>query len=388
MKIRLKLLGTTALAAAALVLGAPTASADKNSSLEKRVMALEKAGGMSVSRAKKTMKLVVNGHINRAITFADNGTTSGFSHITQNFSQTRVRWIGTGKINDDLSVMTYIELGNASAATQAIGAADNNAVAALGERFLEFRVTSKSLGKIYMGQGAGGTDGTSESDLSGTGILSLNGAGTLVGGGESFQVAGAAAGGTVAQSFNSLDGDGRRDRIRYDSPKFSGFQITASHANSDVGSVALRYGGKLGGVSVKAAIAYTDLSSAGGNEITNGSVAILLPMGVSFAIGAGTQDNDRFGGHDDDVEWRYAKIGYKFKGWGSGETRLFIDYSDNEHANAANDDSEYWGMGVVQVVEPLGAELYAGYRNFTLDRQDAADPDDVDVVVAGMRFSF
>jgi hypothetical protein len=342
---------------------------------------------MYVSRTKKTMKLVVSGHVNRAITFADNGTTSGVSHVTNNFSQSRVRWIGTGKINDDLSIMTHIEMGNGSSSSLDVDAPDSSDDA-LSERFLEFQVTSKSLGKLYMGQGASGSDGTSEADLSGTGLISLNGLGRILGTGNAFQVNGAAAGGTLSQNFTNLDGLSRRDRIRYDSPKFSGFQITASHGNADSGGIALRYGGKIGGVSVKASVAYSDRSSDGGNEITNGSASILLPMGISLTIGAAAQDNDRFGGHDDDVEWRYGKLGYKFSGMASGETRLFIDYSDNEHANAANDDSEFWGIGVVQVIEPLGAELYASYREFSLDREILADPDDITVFAMGARFKF
>jgi hypothetical protein len=113
-----KLLSSTALAAAALVMAAPSASAQ--SSLEARVKALEKAGGgQTVTRSKKTMKLVVSGHINRLIQFVDDGTSSGFKHVTSIESRSRVRWVGTGKINDDLKITTYIELGNRSASSTA-----------------------------------------------------------------------------------------------------------------------------------------------------------------------------------------------------------------------------------------------------------------------------
>ncbi len=228
MQTRVKLLGSTALAAAALVLGAPMASADKHSSLEKRVKALEKAGGQSVTRSKKTMKLVVSGHVNRAIVYADNGTDSGIMHVTSNFSRTRVRWIGTGKINDDLSVEIDIELGSSSAISnqQAINEDDDDR-SALDERHIEFQITSKTLGKIYMGQGITGSESTSEVDLSGTGVISLNGSHELIGGAQTFQRNGAGIGRTVNAAFNGMDGLGRRDRIRYDTPKFAGFQITA-----------------------------------------------------------------------------------------------------------------------------------------------------------------
>ena len=53
MKSSVKLLSSTALAAAAMVMAVPTASADKHSSLEKRVKALEKAVGSPSHAARK-----------------------------------------------------------------------------------------------------------------------------------------------------------------------------------------------------------------------------------------------------------------------------------------------------------------------------------------------
>ncbi len=390
MQTRVKLLGSTALAAAAMVMGAPAAFADAHASLEKRVKALEKAGGgQTVTRSKKTMNLVVSGHVNRAINFVDNGTTSGVQHVTSNFSRTRVRWIGTGKISDDLSVKTHIELGSSSAISTEQDLADNGDAntSALDERHIEFQITSKSLGKVYIGQGITGSESTSEVDLSGTGLVSLNGAHELAADAERFQTAGV-AGVTLGAVFNSFDGAGRRDRIRYDTPKFAGFQVTTSHHNADTWDVALRYGGSWGGVKVKAAIAYADDSSRNGEERVNGSASVLLPFGLSFTVGAAQVDEDRFNGVTDDAEWRYAKIGYKFKALEMGQTRLYVDWNYNEDVRAAGDEATSIGVGVVQILEPLGAELYLSYTNFELEIQNTTDPDDIDVFVAGARFKF
>lgn len=394
MKSPVKLLSSTALAAAAMVMAAPTASADGHKSLEKRVKALEKAGGQSVTRSKKSMKLVVSGHVNRAIAFTDNGTTSGFTHVTSNFSRTRVRWIGTGKINDDLSVKTHIELGNQSSIGTAQDLGDNgddgvNGAGVLDERHIEFQITSKSLGKVYVGQGISGSESTSEIDLSGTGVISLNGFQELIGGGETWQRNNAGAGfGTVGGVFDNMDGLGRRDRIRYDTPKFAGFQVTTSHGNGDAWDVALRYSGSIGGVKLKGAVAYADQSTLNGRETVNGSLSVLFPFGLSLTVGAADRDDDRFNSVQDGEEWRYAKIGYRFKGLEIGETRLFADWSYNEDVRATGDESTAWAFGVVQILEPLGAELYLGYANFSLDVLNAADPDDVDRVAAGARFKF
>ncbi len=390
-----KLLSSTALAAAAMVMAVPTAYADAHASLEKRVKALEKAGGgQTVTRSKKTMKLVVSGHINRLIQFVDNGTTSGFEHTTSIESRSRVRWVGTGKINDDLSIQTYIELGNRSSSSTAQDLdtnGDNNGNAnqdPLDERHIDMILTSKSLGKLWVGQGRTGSESTSEVDLSGTGLLSLNADEFLVAAGEDFQRNGAAVGRSIGQVQNNLDGHGRRDRIRYDTPKFAGFQITTSHENADGWSTALRYGGSFGGVKVKAAIAYSDDSTRTGRETVNGSASILLPFGLSFTVAAGTQDDDRFNGVRDNAEMRYAKIGYKFKALEVGQTRLFVSYGEFEDITGANEESETFAFGVIQIVEPLGIELQAGYANFSLDLPNAADPDDIDVVTIGARVKF
>jgi hypothetical protein len=389
MQSRVKLLGSTALAAAALVMGPATASADQ--ALEKRIKALEKAGGMYVTKSKKTMKLVVNGHVNRAIVLTDNGTASGFTHVTSNFSRTRVRWIGTGKISDDMSVKTNIELGHQSsiATNQDLGDnGDVNGVAALDERHVEFQITSKSLGKIYMGQGISGSESIAESDLSGTGIVSLNGNGELIGGGETFQSsAGAASGhGTVGANFNNFDGLGRRDRIRYDTPKFGGFQVTMSHANQDSRDIALRYGGSMGGTKVKAAVGVFENETNGSGGIA-GSISVLMPMGVSFTFGASDSSDDD-GGNGDSATWRYAKVGYKFKGMGSGQTRLYAEYKKTEDVKTLNSEGSYWGGGSVQIMEPLGAELYGSFTTYSAEAAGLADPEDITQLVAGARFKF
>jgi predicted porin len=249
-------------------------------------------------------------------------------------------------------------------------------------------LTSKSLGKLWVGQGRTGSESTSEVDLSGTGLLSLNADEFLVAAGEDFQRNGFAVGRSIGQVQNNLDGHGRRDRIRYDTPKFAGFQITTSHENDDGWSTALRYGGSFGGVKVKAAIAYSDDSSRSGRETVNGSASILLPMGLSFTVAGGKQDDDRFNSVRDNAEMRYAKIGYKFKGLEMGQTRLFVSYGEFEDIGGLNEESQTFAFGVIQILEPLGIELQAGYANFSLEQPNVADPDDIDVVTIGARVKF
>jgi predicted porin len=216
--------------------------------------------------------------------------------------------------------------------------------------------------------------------------------GIVASGAEIFQSGGADTaggnGGTVSSNFNSFDGNSRQSRIRYDTPKFGGLQVSIGHSNTDEWGVALRYAAKIGGMSVKAAIAHTDQThtSTTGTTFNHGSVSVLFPQGISLAFGAADQDTES-GTFLDDEQWRYAKIGYKFKGSNTGETRLFAEISQNDDATAAGNEAEYIGFGIVQIVEPIGAEVFASYRQFSLDTT-GTDPDDITSILGGIRFAF
>ena len=85
---------------------------------------------------------------------------------------------------------------------------------------------------------------------------------------------------------------------------------------------------------------------------------------------------------------KHSSLEKRVKALEMGQTRLFVDYSYNEDVRATGDEATSWGFGVVQILEPLGAELYLGHANFALDVLNAADPDDVDRIAAGARFKF
>lgn len=266
----------------------PTVAQNLNG-LEKRVKALETAGGgQAVTRRKKSMSLTVSGHVNRAVQLRDNGSESGVLHVTNNLSRTRVRWIGEGRINDDLTAGTVIELGNQSAISSRQDLSDNadaDGAVALDERRIEFTIASKARGKLWVGQGDTASEDTAGADLSGTGIATLTGDPFLLAGSEAFQVNGAALGRTVGNAFSIFGGAGRRDRIRYDTPKFTGFILAVSHHNDDGWDAGLHYGATLGGVKLAAGLGYADDESRSFNKTFVGSLSVLLPMGLSLSVG-------------------------------------------------------------------------------------------------------
>ena len=231
MQFRVKLLSSTALAAVA-ALAASSVSAQDIGALEKRVQALEKSGGgQYVARSKKTMNLVVSGHVNQMMQYRDNGQSSGTIFSGNISSETRFRFVGTGKVTDDIAATTMIELGENSSNTQTLdSAALTNDQAAFNVRQMEIKLASKSLGAFTIGDSSLATDGyQGYGDMSGTTTIQ-NTFDELLAGAENFKNSATGANvTTLGGAFSGLDA-GRTDHIQYDTPRFAGFQAQASLA--------------------------------------------------------------------------------------------------------------------------------------------------------------
>jgi hypothetical protein len=389
MQLRVKLLSSTALAAAALI-SASAASAQDMGSLEKRVEALEKAGGgQYVARSKKTVNLVISGHVNQMVQMVDDGNTSGIVISGNNQSQTRFRFIGTGKISDDLSARTRIEVGNTSNNGATVeSATSGNSQGAFSIRQMDIQLSSKSIGAFTIGASSLETDGFHVAgDLSGMNIIQDSGDEFILQG-QTFRnsAGGGSAGITLGQAFNNLDA-GRTDHIGYASPRFAGFQLKGDVTGEDGYNIGLKYGGDFGGVKVAGGIAYDVVDAAAPSNTVNGSVGVLLPFGLNFFLSGA--DRDAGGGVNTNIDESriYGRIGYMFNATELGQTRLGLAYGKHYDRAVNGDEATRWSLAVVQVVEPLGAEVYLGYHNFSFDRTGLS-VDDVNIVSAGMRISF
>jgi hypothetical protein len=391
MTSRVSLLSSTAIAAAALVFAGAPSSAASLDALEKRVKALEKSGaGKSVSRAKSTMKFKISGQINRAVQIADNGLNSEIRHVTNTNSQNKLRFSGTGKLTDDLKIQAYAEIGNndSGSSAQSVSDTDVGANSAFGAtRYMELRISSKSMGKLYLGHGGDATDGIiAGGNLSGLGVAMSGGADEdLQFADEDFVTSTGAAVGRVDAFNDEFDGT-RQDRIRYDTPSFGGFKVSVSHANDDKIAYGLKYGGNFNGVKVKANIGLDQNEANADRDVTKGSIGVLLPMGLNFQFAAGEKDLNTVGRSDPTM--KYYRVGYRFKNADMGETRIGVSLHDNDDQAANGDSFQSLNFAVVQVIEPLGAELYGAYSNVSLERTATANIEDIDIVTVGLRVNF
>ncbi|MEE8464919.1 MAG: porin, partial [Dehalococcoidia bacterium] len=188
-----------------------------------------------VSSGQKKFSLTVSGHVNRVIMFADNGNNSEVFYADNTNASTRWRFIGKGKINEDVSIGSRIEVelqSNPSASVSiddVAGLGDSTSTNTFGERYADVSITSKSMGSVYLGQGDPFSNGIAEYDVSGTSAIAYS-LWHALGGGMVFRnsATNASAGFTMGSRWNNMDGQSRTDRIRYNTPSFAGFSAGIS----------------------------------------------------------------------------------------------------------------------------------------------------------------
>ena len=208
--------------------------------------------------------------------------------------------------------------------------------------------------------------------------------------------------------------------IRYDSPTFGGFSVSASWGQDDFWDVAARYAGEHGGFKVAIAGAYFESTDAGGlpnnsapgtEHFQVGAYVQHIDSGV-FLYGAwGDYNNDTIvllGDGEDliglksrnaEAETWYVKAGLRQR-WNSlGHTVLYGEYMDGENTTdfkgtltakgAAEFDGakagdtvgatlntgnlELWGVGIVQEIDAAAMSMWLSYRNIDADQGEIGD---------------
>ncbi len=343
-----------------------------------------------VSSGSDRFSLTLSGQVNRGVLYVDDGNQSEIIHVDNDNASTRFRLIGSGSVNEEITIGSQIEVQFESQSTAdiKIDDPDGGTTNSFTERKLELYFDHTRFGRLWLGQGDTASNGTSEVDLSGTAVIAYSGIADMAGGIE-FQDAGA-AGPAINEVFSNFDGLSRDDRLRYDTPKLGGLQLSASHADSRKADVALRFSGDIGGgLKLAAAVAYAvngDVDSQ-----INGSISLRHDSGFNVAGAAGVQDLQVGATNParDPFFW-YAKLGYVWSG-GIGDTAFAIDYTQADEVQddlaATGDEFRAYGAFVVQKIDRVGTDLYLGVRNHELDRV-GSNYDDVLAVLAGALVKF
>ncbi|MCI5120973.1 MAG: porin, partial [Candidatus Electrothrix sp. AUS4] len=319
-------------------------------------------------------------------------------HVDNTHSESRVGLKGSVKASENLTIGGNAEVQWQANPSEQVSMANESISAELIERAMEVYFDFSNIGKISIGTGKMASEETSEVDLSGTALAGNSGMADA-GGGFAFYDNNPAelAEGEEAESitikdvFDQMDGLSKKDRVRYDTPKFAGFSLGVSSGEKEMADAALRYSGEFsGGTKLAAAVAYSDPGNGKDYTQINGSASLLLGFGLNFTVAGGTRDLDNMPANGDDPTFMYGKIGYKANIFPAGSTACSVDYGvfENIKNQDTEEESTAFGVQVVQNFSDYNTELFAAYRNFELEDNTGSDYEAITLAMAGARIKF
>ena len=382
---------TTRLSAAALLAAAPAAlhaqgqpEGAVNETLGNEVID-ETAPAVGPS-----FSLDVSGQVDIGLMLTEDGDRTDLFVVDNDSSSTRLTIVGTSEWQSGAELgfrlQGELQLNGSNVVSQ--DDKDDVPEPLINDRIWEVFAGSPRFGLLAIGQGSTASDGVSEIDLSGTGVVGYSSTADL-GAGLRLRSDGALTDTPLGSAFSNFDGLGREARIRYDTPEFGGATLAFSVTDQDSHDVALTFERGLGegsanAVTLAGGIAWSE--SEDDIELINGSLSILHDRtGLNVTIAAARRE-----GVDgaSDPELGYIKLGWRSDDLvGLGGTAFSIDYARNDDVGADGSEGDAVGVQAVQTVDRLNMELFAGYRRFDVDRADA-DFEDVDVFTLGGRYQF
>jgi hypothetical protein len=217
-------------------------------------------------------------------------------------------------------------------------------------------------------------------------------------------------GGGYCSSFGGAWGDCDgfpNNSVRYDSPTFGGFSVSASWGEDDVWALTGRYAGEWGDFKVAGAASYADSSDEKYNGGFFTATTAPAPADIGAAVNPGVEQqyfqaalyaehvptglfgyaaygHDDFDGLDGQSETWYGKVGIRQRWNPLGHTVLYGEYlnargdgafsqSAGEDIGATHDRTELWGGGIVQEVDAAAMSIWIKYRHLDYDDNNTED---------------
>ena len=339
-----------------------------------------------VTSSQEQVKLSIYGMVNRAVNVVDDGKSTDAYFVDNDNSESRVGFLGTAQINDDLTVGSKIELTIAPDKAGNVNQNDTEAGDVFDQRWAAVAAESKRYGKLSLGKGYTASYGTASRDLSKTNVISYVTVADTAGGmlfrQEDTDVLTDLS---IAEAFQSFDGLNRRSRVRYDTPTYNGFQLSTSLLTEQRYDGALWWGGQGNGFRAIGAASIADPKIDDADLQYTGSFSVLHEnTGLNLTLSAGLLEQDT----QSDKENYYAKLGWLKRFFPFGETAFSLDYTKTEHQPTENDDGYSFGLAAVQHFEKYGSEIFFLYRDYSLDRDLEPEVNDINVISLGSRIKF
>jgi hypothetical protein len=359
---------------------------------------VDKIAVKNVSSGNSSSSLAVSGWMNRGLLLLDDGVDNN-SYFVDGILPSRFRLKAKANGSNGWQIGSNMEWHYRSNSSYLIDQYDQDSGTtdgALKERVLEIYFQNPSLGKLSLGQGATASNGISERDLSGTFVAGYSDSRFLAGGMRFSQSSGLLTDSDVSNprvrhTLSNMDGLSLRDRIRYDTPYFSGFKLSIGASQGDAYDASLAYAADFGAYKLAAALGGSTaaINYLGGSskDFTQyaGSASILFDKGLNFTIAGGLQDTDI--ANREDPTFIYSKLGYQAQLWQTGKSNVSVDYHATNDLSQDGDEGRSFGLQAVQNLDEWGTELYFSLRQYQYD-QTGVEYDDIIGTLVGARVKF
>jgi hypothetical protein len=225
-------------------------------------------------------------------------------------------------------------------------------------RHAEGSLEVDGFGRFWFGQGSSASDGSAEKDLSGTTVIAYSSIADTAGG-QFFAFDGerGLSGVTIGSAFSNLDGQSRKLRLRYDTPRSNGLGVAGSVGYDalsgddpedlywDVAASFAR-NEKQEDFSYAAGAAFS--RSATEDNRFSGSFSVFHQRSkVSLTLAGGYEDRNA---DSRAPAYGYVKLGYAPELTSLGPTAFSIDFYRGQDFSANGSDSRSYGFAAVQTI--------------------------------------
>lgn len=343
------------------------------SDLEARIADLE---ATTARKGNTKVTLNVYGQLSEGLFFWDADDESDQFVQSNSAAPSYVGFRGEGKITPTTTAGFILEIGTGGY-EYGVGLGLNTHE--IYTRTAALYIESKDLGKLTLGQYSQATDGIAEISVANVAVaapmLSLR----------------PIVGPEIGEVADLFDGT-RANLVRYDTPVFGGFWVSASWTagadDADSFDIALRYAGEFSGFRLAAGVGYRDglvipgvgiLGVTDQVTVISGSASLMhVPSGLFANVAAGQLEVDGF---DGDLTGYHGQAGLEQKFFSVGKTTIFAELM-NAQIDGVDDELDLWGGGIVQAFDAAAFELFFNARQIEVGDDDAL------VGMAGGRIKF
>ena len=325
--------------------------------MERKLIAAAVSSALALPMAAQAVEFAVSGHVNRAVIVVnqdDNAKDGDLQHVDSNASQSRVRFKGSGELDNGLTAGVNMELAVLSGQT---GGNDNDT----NTRHLAVDL-SGAFGKLTLGHTSEAADGMAHADGA------FNG-GSWLGG-----VTNWCSYASMGPACPTNDGT-RTEILKYDTPALGPAKVALSTADNERWSTQLKVAGSAGDAGYDFRIGYIgefDKSETekDGDVLTT-SAAVNFGQGTSLGV---AWSRDDMPGASNEHEYTYLSVDQSY---GDGSVGAYW-----KQGETGADEGTLWGIGWGHAIGG-GATAYAGFRHIEADGEK-----DLNLYLAGMRVTF